>query len=130
MAGKRTCKSAGSGRQLGPESRDRHLTKREIQVLTLIAAEHDNVNIATMLGVSVRTIEAHVASMLRKAGARHRAGLIVRSYAAGVLRPGTLPPEWSGISCLHLPDEGLGKPNWSKDNVVLRPICLGGQEGA
>jgi hypothetical protein len=48
----------------------------------------------------VRTIEQHIASMLRKAGAHGRGGLIARAYALGVLASGVWPPLWSGHRCL------------------------------
>jgi DNA-binding CsgD family transcriptional regulator len=81
----------------------KHLTKREIDVLMFVAADRDNVQIAARLCVSVRTVEAHVTSMLHKVDARNRAGLIARCYASGILLPGGLPPEWSGTTCLRLP---------------------------
>jgi DNA-binding CsgD family transcriptional regulator len=80
-----------------------HLTHREIDVLLFVAQELDNAEIAAKLGISIRTVEAHVASMLRKVGSKNRAGLITRSYASGVLLPGTFPPRWSGRSSVTLP---------------------------
>jgi DNA-binding CsgD family transcriptional regulator len=80
-----------------------HLTRREIDVLLFVAEELDNAEIAAELGISIRTVEAHVASMLRKVGSKNRAGLITRSYASGVLLPGTFPPRWSGRSSVILP---------------------------
>jgi DNA-binding CsgD family transcriptional regulator len=77
----------------------KHLTKREVDVLMRVAAENDNAEIAQALRVSVRTVEAHVTSMLHKVEARNRAGLIARCYASGILLPG-LPPKWSGSTCL------------------------------
>lgn len=77
----------------------KHLTRREVDVLLYVAAESDNAGIAAALGVSVRTVEAHVTSMLHKVDARNRAGLIARCYASGILVPG-LPPKWSGETCL------------------------------
>ncbi len=80
----------------------KHLTKREIDVLMYVAAECENTEIADALGLSVRTIEAHITSMLHKVDARNRAGLIARCYAGGILLPG-LPPKWSGGNCLKMP---------------------------
>lgn len=108
-------KSASSGVDRIAALDDITLTKREIDVLTLVAAENNNITIASALGVSVRTVETHVASMLRKVGARDRLGLIVRCYAAGVLLPGTLPPQWSGKSRLDLPGTLGGTPEDGKD---------------
>jgi predicted DNA-binding transcriptional regulator len=69
-------------------------------VLLLATADMHDRQIAQQLGVSVRTVEQHVASMLRKAGAQSRAGLIGRGYALGILRSGVWPPQWSGRDCL------------------------------
>lgn len=81
-------------------SKARHLTRREIQVLLLASADMHDRQIAQQLGVSVRTVEQHVASMLRKAGARSRGGLIGRAFALGILISGVWPPQWSGNNCL------------------------------
>jgi DNA-binding NarL/FixJ family response regulator len=48
----------------GPAS----LTRRERQVLSLVAAGHTNAEIAEMLVLSVRTIESHRANLRRKLG--------------------------------------------------------------
>src|SRR5690606_9682882 len=49
------------------------LTPREIEVAAQVAAGRSNREIASALFVSERTIEAHVANILRKLGARSRA---------------------------------------------------------
>lgn len=79
-----------------------HLTRREVDVLLLMAADHEDTEIARRLGVSVGTVHTHMKSMRYKAGARHRSGLLMRCYAVGVLLPGQVPPEWSGKTCLGL----------------------------
>lgn len=53
------------------------ITEREAQVLRLVAAGRANKEIATELGLSVRTVEKHVESLLRKTGARSRTELAV-----------------------------------------------------
>ena len=76
------------------------LTPREVEILRLLAAEQTNRVIAAALYVSVRTIEDHVARILRKLGVRTRsaavsaaieAGLIdaTLSHDSGLIRPGT-----------------------------------------
>jgi DNA-binding CsgD family transcriptional regulator len=55
------------------------LTKREVEVLRLIALGHTNPEIADELVVSVRTVEAHRARIQRKLGRSGRAELV--SYA-------------------------------------------------
>jgi DNA-binding NarL/FixJ family response regulator len=80
-----------------------HLTLREIQVLLLIASGMSNHRIAPMLHISVRTVDQHLITMLRRAGAMNRTELIARCYAASVLRQGIWPPTWSGTRCLAVP---------------------------
>jgi len=60
------------------------LTPREREVLRLIARGHTNAEIATMLHVSVRTVENHRASVLRKLGLRTRAELVRHANEAGL----------------------------------------------
>jgi two-component system response regulator NreC len=60
------------------------LTPREREVLRLIALGHTNAEIATMLYVSVRTVENHRASVLRKLGLRTRAELVRHANDAGL----------------------------------------------
>lgn len=55
------------------DSRMELLTTREIEVLALLADGLTDREIAGLLTVSTRTIEAHVGSILRKLGARNRA---------------------------------------------------------
>jgi two-component system response regulator NreC len=61
------------------------LTPREREVLRLIALGHTNAEIATMLYVSVRTVENHRASVLRKLGLRTRAELVRHANDAGLV---------------------------------------------
>ncbi|GAA1014284.1 DNA-binding response regulator [Acrocarpospora pleiomorpha] len=57
------------------------LTKREYEVLTLIARGKVNGEIATELGVAISTVKTHVTKVLRKLGARNRAQAVM---AAGL----------------------------------------------
>lgn len=52
--------SAGTGARL------QTLTERELQVLRLIAAGHSNKELASLLGISERTVKGHVSSILDK----------------------------------------------------------------
>src|SRR5262249_4343020 len=50
-----------------------HLTDRELQVLDMIAGGRTDRETAEMLGISIRTVEAHVGNILRRLGAPNRA---------------------------------------------------------
>ncbi len=52
------------------------LTERELEVLDLIVKEHTNQEIAELLFISVRTVDAHRRNLLEKTGARNAAGLV------------------------------------------------------
>ena len=72
--------------QLDPErleaqARTWELTRRETEVLGMLARGLANKEIAAALDNSVKTCEAHVSSVLRKAGADSRAVLIARVWA-------------------------------------------------
>jgi len=61
------------------------LTKRETEILYLIAQEYSNKEIAEQLHISVGTVEAHRRNLFLKSGATNMAGLIHRSYKYGIL---------------------------------------------
>lgn len=63
------------------------LTPRERDVLVEIARGYTNKEIAATLGVSVRTVESHRESLLRKLDVRGTAGLTRFAIAAGLLPP-------------------------------------------
>jgi pimeloyl-ACP methyl ester carboxylesterase/DNA-binding CsgD family transcriptional regulator len=59
------------------------LTARELDVLDAIARGLDNMEIATALGLSEKTVRNHVTRVLDKIGAEHRYQAIVRAREAG-----------------------------------------------
>ncbi len=59
-----------------PASIVAHLTARELEVRDLLAEGLADKQIATRLGISVKTVEKHVGAMLRKTGARNRTMLV------------------------------------------------------
>jgi DNA-binding CsgD family transcriptional regulator len=64
---------------VAPELAAAGVTAREADVLRLVGQGLPNADIAEQLYVSVRTVEAHVSSLLRKLGARNRAELARRT---------------------------------------------------
>ena len=62
-----------------------HITKRELEVLRLVADEHTNKEIALYLKISVGSVESHRKNLFNKLSARNMAGLIRRAYDQGLL---------------------------------------------
>ncbi|MFP4472610.1 MAG: response regulator [Candidatus Omnitrophota bacterium] len=61
------------------------LTRREQQVLKLVAAGMANKNIARELKISVRTVEVHRSRLMNKLGIRTTAGLVKYALSQGVV---------------------------------------------
>jgi DNA-binding CsgD family transcriptional regulator len=61
------------------------LSIRELEVLTLIAGGHTNVQIAHRLAIAPRTVAKHVEHLLAKLGAASRTEAAVRATRAGLL---------------------------------------------
>ncbi|MEX2195564.1 MAG: response regulator transcription factor [Thermoleophilaceae bacterium] len=61
------------------------LTGREIDVLRLITLGHTNAEVASMLYLSVRTVESHRANMQQKLNISTRAGLVRYALDRGLL---------------------------------------------
>jgi DNA-binding NarL/FixJ family response regulator len=64
------------------------LTDRERDVLACVAAGADNLKIAAMLGITERTVRAHVSSLYKKLGRENRADLALYARDLGI-RPRT-----------------------------------------
>jgi PAS domain S-box-containing protein len=58
------------------EERPGHLSPRELEVAELLAIGHTNAEVASILHLSVRTIEHHRSRVFHKLGVRSRAGLV------------------------------------------------------
>ncbi|MBL8951564.1 MAG: response regulator transcription factor [Myxococcaceae bacterium] len=65
-----------------PLGRLEGLTPRERQVLGEIGGGCDNLTVAAVLGISERTVKAHVTQLFRKLGARNRVELALAARAA------------------------------------------------
>ncbi|MEL6903061.1 MAG: LuxR C-terminal-related transcriptional regulator [Cyanobacteria bacterium J06606_4] len=61
------------------------LSKREIEVLDLIAEGQTNQEIATTLFLSVNTVKVHTRNIYGKLDAHHRAGAVAKARALGIL---------------------------------------------
>lgn len=68
-----------------PDCGSHDLTPRELEVLGLVAAGHSNADIAEMLVLSIRTVESHRASLLRKLGRPTRDELVFHARLRGLL---------------------------------------------
>ncbi|GAA0891044.1 response regulator transcription factor [Fulvivirga kasyanovii] len=73
----------------GLEESDEHatvrLTKREIEILKLIASEYTTNQIADTLFISLHTVESHRKNIMRKTKAKNMAGLIKYAVKAGIV---------------------------------------------
>lgn len=68
-----------------PATSGRPLSRREDEVLRLIADGYSNQGIADALVVSVETVRTHIKSLLRKLAARDRAHAVSIGYRTGLL---------------------------------------------
>jgi len=83
--------------QTGPESSQRaaergKLSRREREVLALVADGQSNREIASTLIISENTAKYHVAQLLNKLGAGSRAEAVTRAVSAGLLAPSAPVP--------------------------------------
>lgn len=61
------------------------LTKRELEILKLVAQEYSNQEIADKLFVSLRTIHSHRINLNQKLGVRNTAGLVNEAHKRGLI---------------------------------------------
>ena len=61
------------------------LTRREMEILQLMAKNYSNKEIAAKLFISEPTVKTHVSSILRKLGQNNRAQAVVYSYKNGLV---------------------------------------------
>ncbi|MBF7083263.1 response regulator transcription factor [Desulfallas sp. Bu1-1] len=61
------------------------LTRREMEILQLMARNYSNREIASKLFISEPTVKTHVSSILRKLGQNNRAQAIIYSYKIGLV---------------------------------------------
>ena len=70
----------------GPPQPIEPLTSREEQVLAPVARGRTNSEIADELYISISTVKTHLASLMRKLGARNRVELAMWAYETGHIR--------------------------------------------
>ncbi|MCX7607170.1 MAG: response regulator transcription factor [Bacteroidia bacterium] len=80
-------KNTTRNRGAAPATEGVHLTRRERQILELIAQELTNVQIAEKLGLSPRTVHTHRRSLMQKLGVKNSAGLVRYAIEAGIASP-------------------------------------------
>jgi DNA-binding NarL/FixJ family response regulator len=64
------------------------LTRREIQVLTLLVRGDTNGELARRLHISPKTVDHHVSSILEKLEVRSRTEAVAAAFGLGVLKSG------------------------------------------
>jgi two-component system response regulator NreC len=72
--------------QTGPAGRHAVLSRRELEVLTLLAQGHTNQQTADRLFLSVKTIETYRGRIAEKLGLRSRADIVRYAVETGLLR--------------------------------------------
>ena len=63
-----------------------HLTGREVEILDLIAAGHNNASIAQRLGIAPKTVRNSASNIFLKLHAADRAEAMIRARDAGLGR--------------------------------------------
>lgn len=70
---------------------DSTLTKRESEILTLLAQGMHQTAISSHLTISSKTVSTHIDHILRKLGAQSRAQAVAIAYRDGLVAPTTVP---------------------------------------
>jgi DNA-binding NarL/FixJ family response regulator len=68
-----------------PVKLDAELTKREKEIIKMIAEEMTNAEIGVKLGISIRTVDTHRRNLLQKLDVKNTAGLVRYAIQAGFL---------------------------------------------
>lgn len=69
-----------------PGMQPRHITRRELDVLQLLARGYSNKEIAIQLAISEHTVKSHVTNILSKLEARDRAEAVAKAIQKGVIQ--------------------------------------------
>jgi DNA-binding CsgD family transcriptional regulator len=65
------------------------LTRREVQVLTLLVAGHTNSQLAHRLHLSAKTVEHHVSAILEKLDVHSRTEAVAAAFGLGIVKAGS-----------------------------------------
>ncbi|MFJ8754937.1 response regulator transcription factor [Streptomyces sp. NPDC102441] len=80
------------------------LSRREREILALVATQPDNTAIAHALGLSPFTVKTHVHRIMHKLGISSRAHLVTLAYESRLIVPGNRPiPDAAVTSANHAP---------------------------
>ncbi|MBX3031509.1 MAG: response regulator transcription factor [Chloroflexi bacterium] len=85
VAAIRTVAAGGTHFSMRPDLGTRPLTPREMEVLRLVVDGASNDEAAARLGITTRTIEAHLTRLYERTGARSRTELATRALREGWL---------------------------------------------
>jgi len=77
-------------KNLNKKDSKKYLTKRETQVLKLLAESNTVKEVATILGLSHKTVDAHKTNLMRKIGVNNRVGLVIYAIRKKVINWETL----------------------------------------
>lgn len=77
----------GNSNQLENSVQPPKLSKREHEVITLLAKGNPNKVVASILGITTRTAEAHRASIMRKLGLRSMSDLVLYAVRTKIIDP-------------------------------------------
>jgi DNA-binding NarL/FixJ family response regulator len=68
-----------------PESVPAELSRRELEVLTIVAAGLSDKQVAGQLGISPKTVRNHLSQVFRKLGAGNRVEAVTNAMRRGLL---------------------------------------------
>jgi DNA-binding CsgD family transcriptional regulator len=87
----------------------RKVTKRQIQVLALIARGLTNFQVATLLHVTPRTVRHHLNALQQHLGQTNSCALVAAGIISGLLDNSTWPVVSTGSRCPAIPPKACSK---------------------
>ncbi len=107
----------------------RDLTRRQLEVLKLVAEGMENTQIASQLGISQRTARSHVSSVLSRLGVENRTQAAVTAVRRGLLAVASLLMIFVGLLAVAKPAPAV-TADGSFTAVTAQLRALGGASGA